>query len=109
MAETVFNSYLYLLSPGLLDPEKMHVQRAFAELKCFTIDSLMETVNRNFMSYSIVAIVSGCEPLEAWGEGGFRFSEETDVDLAKQGTRCLCPLVSWISRWDAKIGGVFPL
>ena len=96
MAETVFNSYLYLLSPGLLDPEKMHVQRAFAELKCFTIDSLMETVNRNFMSYSIGAIVSGCEPAtEAWGEGGFRFSEETDVDLAKQG---LCPLVSWISR-----------
>ena len=24
MAETAFNSYLYLLSPGLLDPEKMH-------------------------------------------------------------------------------------
>ena len=39
------------------------------------------------MSYSIAAIVSGCEPAtEAWGEGGCRFSEETDVDLAKQGT-----------------------
>ena len=39
------------------------------------------------MSYSIAAIVSGCEPTtEAWGEGGCRFSEETDVDLAKQGT-----------------------
>lgn len=70
----------------------------------------METVNRNFMSYRIAPIVSGCEPAtEAWGEGGFRFSEETDVDLAKQGTCCLCPLVSWISRWDAKVSGVFPL
>ena len=47
----------------------------------------METVNRNFMSYSIAAIVSGCKPLQRHGgKGVFVFSEETDVHLAKEGT-----------------------
>ena len=46
-------------------------------MKCFTIDSLMETVNRNFMSYSIAAIVSGCEPLQRHGgKGVFVFQKK---------------------------------
>ena len=47
----------------------------------------METVNPEFheLQYSSNSIRMRAAT-EAWGEGGFRFSEETDVDLAKQGT-----------------------